>query len=82
MARPDALPSRGDSVPPVWWPVSCLSERGTLGSAVGSQRVIPHTLAPAILHGHVIEVLRALPAESAHRVVTSPPYWGLRTYGT
>jgi len=26
-------------------------------------------------------VLRGLPAESVHCVVTSPPYWGLRTYG-
>jgi DNA modification methylase len=27
-------------------------------------------------------VLRELPAESVHCVVTSPPYWGLRDYGT
>lgn len=34
------------------------------------------------LHGHVIDRLRALPAGSVHCVVTSPPYWGLRSYGT
>jgi len=44
--------------------------------------VIPKTLSPAILQGHVLEVLRGLPDESVHCVVTSPPYWGLRTYGT
>ena len=31
--------------------------------------------------GDCREVLRELPAESAHCVVTSPPYWGLRDYG-
>ena len=34
-----------------------------------------------ILHGDCREVLRELPAESVHCVVTSPPYWGLRSYG-
>ena len=32
--------------------------------------------------GDVRDVLRELPAESVHCVVTSPPYWGLRDYGT
>ena len=35
-----------------------------------------------ILTGHVIDVLRSLPEESVQCVVTSPPYWGLRAYGT
>ena len=35
-----------------------------------------------LLQGHVTEVLRSLPAESVHCVVTSPPYYGLRAYGT
>lgn len=34
-----------------------------------------------ILKGDCREVLRELPAESVHCVVTSPPYWGLRDYG-
>jgi DNA modification methylase len=34
-----------------------------------------------LLHGHILEALAALPAESVHCVVTSPPYWGLRDYG-
>jgi hypothetical protein len=32
--------------------------------------------------GDVREQLRQLPDESVHCVVTSPPYWGLRDYGT
>jgi DNA modification methylase len=37
----------------------------------------------ATLHcGDVRDVLRSLPAESVQCVVTSPPYWGLRDYGT
>lgn len=35
-----------------------------------------------ILVGDVLDQLRLLPAESAHCCVTSPPYWGLRDYGT
>jgi DNA modification methylase len=35
-----------------------------------------------ILQGDVLERLRDLPSESVHCVVTSPPYWGLRDYGT
>lgn len=33
-----------------------------------------------ILQGDVREVLRSLPADSVHTCVTSPPYWGLRSY--
>lgn len=32
--------------------------------------------------GDVVDVLRKLPAQSVQCVVTSPPYWGLRDYGT
>lgn len=35
-----------------------------------------------ILEGDVIEQLGAFPDESVHCCVTSPPYWGLRDYGT
>lgn len=31
--------------------------------------------------GDALKVLRKMPAESVHCVVTSPPYWGLRDYG-
>jgi len=36
----------------------------------------------ALHQGDVREVLREMPAESVQCVVTSPPYWGLRDYGT
>jgi DNA modification methylase len=35
-----------------------------------------------ILQGDVLDRLRELDSESVHCVVTSPPYWGLRDYGT
>ena len=35
-----------------------------------------------ILAGHVLAMLRTLPDACVHAVVTSPPYWGLRAYGT
>lgn len=34
-----------------------------------------------ILVGDALEQIRALPSESVHCVVTSPPFWGLRDYG-
>lgn len=37
----------------------------------------------AILYcGHVLDVLKDMPDESVDCVMTSPPYWGLRTYKT
>ncbi len=35
-----------------------------------------------ILVGDSRELLKSLPANSVHCVVTSPPYFGLRDYGT
>src|SRR6185437_4575873 len=35
-----------------------------------------------ILHGDALEQLRTLPDNSVHCCVTSPPYFGLRDYGT
>jgi DNA modification methylase len=35
-----------------------------------------------VLTGDCRDVLRTLPDASVHCVVTSPPYWGLRDYGT
>jgi len=35
-----------------------------------------------LYQGNVLDVLRKLPAQSVHMVMTSPPYWGLRDYGT
>ena len=35
-----------------------------------------------IRQGEAEELLRAMPDESVQCIVTSPPYWGLRDYGT
>src|SRR5262245_37115573 len=35
-----------------------------------------------LINADVIEGLRRLPEASVHMVCTSPPYWGLRDYGT
>src|SRR5438552_4140826 len=32
--------------------------------------------------GNAVDVLRRLPTRSVHCVISSPPYWGLRDYGT
>ncbi len=39
-------------------------------------------LGACILQGDVLDRLRELPDGSVHCCVTSPPYWGLRDYGT
>lgn len=43
---------------------------------------LPTDLTPRVITGHVLDVLRGLPEGSIPLVVTSPPYWGLRAYGT
>lgn len=35
-----------------------------------------------LLNGHAVDCLKSLPSDSIQCVVTSPPYWGLRAYGT
>jgi DNA modification methylase len=35
-----------------------------------------------LYHGHVLDVLAKMNPKSVHCVVTSPPYWGMRDYGT
>lgn len=46
--------------------------------------MICHAWAPdlTVYQGDVREILKALPNESVQCIVTSPPYWGLRDYGT
>ncbi len=39
------------------------------------------SLSCAILHGHVLDRLPDIEAESVQTIVTSPPYFGLRDYG-
>ena len=46
-------------------------------------RMIYHETPSGTLHqGEVLDILRTLPDESVNCCVTSPPYWGLRDYGT
>lgn len=35
-----------------------------------------------IICGDALEVLKEMPDQAVHCCVTSPPYWGLRNYGT
>ena len=46
--------------------------------------MIPYYATPdgkvTLYAGHVIDVLREMPAESVNCVCTSPPYWSLRKY--
>lgn len=35
-----------------------------------------------LYHGDVLDVLQCMPSQAVQMVVTSPPYWGLRDYGT
>ena len=53
-------------------------------AAVSSPTVTPltdHRAHVTLYQGDARAVLRALPEQSVHCVVTSPPYWGLRNYG-
>lgn len=45
--------------------------------------MIYHETPSGTLHqGEVLDILRTMPDESVNCCVTSPPYWGLRDYGT
>jgi site-specific DNA-methyltransferase (cytosine-N4-specific) len=41
---------------------------------------VPSGLTPLVLGGHVTDVLRAIPDEVVQSGITSPPYWGARSY--
>ena len=50
---------------------------------MGNRAVIFHTDDGVTLHqGDALDVARTLPAGAADCIVTSPPYYGLRDYGT
>lgn len=44
--------------------------------------VIANTVLWCVVCGDALSALRRIPDGSVHTVVTSPPYWGLRDYGT
>ncbi len=43
---------------------------------------LPATLRNTVIYGDATTVLRGLPSGLAQTCVTSPPYWGLKDYGT
>ena len=51
-----------------------MSDKAKLKPAYTSPRAL-------VYQGDALEVLRRLPSNAAHCVVTSPPYWALRDYG-
>ena len=51
----------------------------TRGKAAASTPDVPRN---TILEGDALSVLRGLPSRSVQCVITSPPYYGLRDYGT
>jgi DNA modification methylase len=68
--------------------VSCNSNHSITGVYDASRAIIDRltgrsggAMTVRILKGYCREVLKTLPDESVHCVVTSPPYWGLRDYG-
>lgn len=54
---------------------------GSEGDGAGAAGMV-HVVTVRILVGDVREQLKTLPADSVNLVVTSPPYWALRDYGT
>jgi DNA modification methylase len=44
--------------------------------------LVPQPPVDTILCGNALSLLRTLPSASVHCIVTSPPYYGLRAYGT
>ena len=49
---------------------------------MGETRIVFDHDAVRLYQGHALDVLRSLPENSVHCIVTSPPYWGLRSYDT
>jgi DNA modification methylase len=58
-----------------WESTVAVTETPLVVTAYADERV-------TLLRGHVIAALRSIPAGSVHCVMTSPPYLGLRVYGT
>src|SRR6516165_10120195 len=62
-------------------PVALAKGGENFDRAAGAQTGGGLGMTVSVLTGDCREVLRTLPDESVHCVVTSPPYWGLRDYG-
>jgi DNA modification methylase len=57
-----------------------VARAGAEGAARGGSAGEGHLRTFQIIHGHALEELRRLAADSIHCCITSPPYWGLRDY--
>lgn len=44
------------------------------------ERVVRSKISAQVEHGDAFRLIRALPSSSVDLLITSPPYWGLRTY--
>ena len=44
-------------------------------------QALPKDLVAEVRQGDAYDLMAKLPAESVDLIITSPPYWGLRTYG-
>ena len=51
-----------------------------MGEVEDIQKVIKGESGGCIVVGDCLDVLKDMPSGSVHCVVTSPPYWGLRSY--
>lgn len=50
-------------------------------AAVGPSSAASSRLRGEVRHGDAYELMGTLAPESVDLIITSPPYWGLRTYG-
>jgi len=57
------------------------AERGVGGGEEGAEKYMNLPI-NQILQGDALEKLKELPDESVNCIITSPPYWALRDYGT
>lgn len=54
-----------------------------INTILQENKILPQQyLANRIIQGDALRLATALPDECIHCIVTSPPYWGLRDYGT
>lgn len=68
-------------VSPAALPKDSEFDRLTLEGPKGDRNWLASSAPGQIVHGDAFDLLDALPANSVDLVITSPPYWGLRTYG-
>jgi DNA modification methylase len=48
---------------------------------ITAKGILVHMNSISLIQGDSLTVIKSLPSNSVHCVITSPPYWGLRNYG-